>query len=146
MATESVTDLTFRDEQFDIVIFKSVLGGLNNFSHQKLAIEEIYRVLKPHGILLFAENLESTQFHKALRRRINKFSWRYLNYDEIANLFEKFHNVNTKTIGFVSLFFQKMFLSRFIGNLDKYISHLIPEKMRYMIYGVATKHESRYLP
>ena len=139
LATESVTELSYQDEMYDIVIFKSVLGGLQDFSKQKVAIEEIHRVLKPNGILLFAENLKSTKLHQSLRKFHNKFPWRYLNLTEFDSLLIIFSAVHTRTIGYISLFFQKFFFRIIIGFIDKYVSRCISKKRRYVIYGVATK-------
>jgi len=47
-------------EAFDVVLFKSVLGGIgrgNRKDRQCRAVAEMYRALKPGGELWFAENL-----------------------------------------------------------------------------------------
>ena len=47
----------YKDNTFDIVLFKSVIGALGTYEKQSLAFQEILRVLKPGGVVLFAENL-----------------------------------------------------------------------------------------
>ena len=54
-----VTDLPFACEQFDVVSFKSLLGAAGRYGgvdSQKRVLAEAHRVLKPNGVLLFAEN------------------------------------------------------------------------------------------
>ena len=74
--------------KFDIVIFKSVLGGIgrqNNRTDQAKAIKEIYKCLREGGELWFAENLVASPFHQVLRRRYVKWgnSWRYVTIQEM---------------------------------------------------------------
>lgn len=45
-------------EKFDLIVFKSVLGGVgrnNSIKNQKLMMSEIYKALKPSGEVWFAE-------------------------------------------------------------------------------------------
>lgn len=65
----------------DVIVFKSVIGALGNKEDQKKALNEIYRVLKPGGIFLFAENMEGSFVHKFLRKRFVSWGerWCYIN-------------------------------------------------------------------
>ncbi len=65
------TNLPFADRRFDVVAFKSILGTIGRNDQRDStgkAISEIYRVLKPGGILLFAENLTGTALHRLLSK------------------------------------------------------------------------------
>ena len=59
--------LTFKDEMFDVVYGGAILHHLD----VKKSISEIYRVLKPNGIILFTEPLNMNPFYK-LYRYFNK--------------------------------------------------------------------------
>ena len=65
-------DIPYEDH-FDVVLFKSVLGGIGNSddrSAQARAIREIWKCLKPGGELFFAENLAASPLHRFFRRRV----------------------------------------------------------------------------
>ena len=58
--------IPFQNE-FDIVVFKSILGSICRNGNDKLkkeVIDGIYTSLKPGGKLLFAENLNSSFLHQ----------------------------------------------------------------------------------
>jgi len=58
--------IDYPDNTFDIVAFKSVMGSVGankNFDNINKAFDEIYRVLKSDGILLFCENLRGGFLH-----------------------------------------------------------------------------------
>lgn len=59
-----LTAIPHADASFDVVIFKSVIGALCNKEKQRSAIQEMHRVLKPGGVLLFAEILRGTVLHR----------------------------------------------------------------------------------
>lgn len=70
-ASADATRLPFDDCRFDVVAFKSILGTIGRngqIEQQAKAISEIHRVLKPGGILLFAENLAGTALHRFFRK------------------------------------------------------------------------------
>jgi SAM-dependent methyltransferase len=51
------------ENEFDVVIFKSILGGIdrdnkNYKESHKMILKQIHKALKPGGYLLFAENLK----------------------------------------------------------------------------------------
>ena len=59
------------DGQFDVVTFKSVFGGIgrhDSYDHQGQCVDSIYRVLRPKGCVVFAENMRATWWHMALRK------------------------------------------------------------------------------
>lgn len=70
-AVNAVTIPEEFDGQFDVVTFKSVIGGIgynNNYQAQKQCIESIYRVLKENGVCIFADNMRGSIMHRVLRR------------------------------------------------------------------------------
>lgn len=96
---------------FDVIMFKSVLGGIvynsgkeqlekasNDVFREELqrkAIKEIYKALKPGGEFFFAENLVGSQIHMFLRNKFRKstLGWRYLTIEEIedfSSIFSQF--------------------------------------------------------
>jgi len=131
----------YNDNTFDVVIFKSVIGALGTFENQSISFQEINRVLKPKGVLLFAENLECTIFHAYLRRIFNpwKSYWRYPKLNEINLFLKDFTFIEIKTTGFFACFSSFKFINIFLGYLDFVIDKILPKKNRYIVYGAAIK-------
>jgi SAM-dependent methyltransferase len=134
-----------RAEAFDIVVFKSVLGGIGGvggLEAQAQAIRSIHESLRPGGQLLFAENLTASPLHVGLRRRFVRWSehWRYLDAAEVDPLLDPFYSVRSTTFGFVAAFGrnerQRSALARLdVAGLDR----AVPRSWRYIVAGVATK-------
>ena len=60
------------ENHFDLVMFKSILGGVSrsgNDQRKQEAIHQIHRSLKKGGHLLFAENLYASSLHRYLRKK-----------------------------------------------------------------------------
>lgn len=132
------------ENTFDIVVFKSILGGISGNGNNHLrtkTVEEIYKCLKPGGILLFAENLEASFLHKAIRKRFVKWGgrWNYLKYTDIDELFDSFETVKYETVGFFGTFGRTERQRRFLGNMDQVLRFMIPGSKRYIVYGIAVK-------
>ncbi len=132
------------ENYFDIVIFKSILGGIarNNANVLKeKTINEIYKALKKDGVLLFAENTESSFVHKFLRKNFIKWGseWNYLKVDEIKTLFSSFKSVQYITIGFLAAFGRNEAQRKFLGKLDRVFEKLVPKRKRYILIGIAKK-------
>lgn len=140
-AEQNCLKLTYHDNLFDIVIFKSVIGAVGSQELQQQAINEMWRVLKPGGILCFAENLKSTFLHQLLRRLINPWSryWYYPSIEEFNNYLNNFDKVNFKTVGFISLFVRNEKLKFVSVFIDKICQVIIPNSWNYVIYGTAIK-------
>ena len=89
-------------DYFDIILFKSVLGGLRSHDKQKLAFEQIYKALKLDGKLIFCENMKSTFLHQYFRSRKPWGNyWRYPSFNELINMSKQFRIINYDTYGLI---------------------------------------------
>lgn len=132
------------DSQFDVVAFKSILGGIESDKYvdvPKQVIQEIYDSLKPGGTLLFAENLASSYFHQFMRRYFVKWGkrWNYLKWREVDALFSAFSSVEYTTIGFFGAFGRSEKQRVILGKLDRFLHPVLPKKLRYIVVGIAKK-------
>jgi len=132
--------LTYADKSFDVVILKSVLGALGTKERQQQAIDEFYRVLKPGGVLLFAENTAGTKFHMAVRKKFAGWSsyWRYPHPKTDMDLFDKFAKKDCKMIGFWG-FVGKGALELPMRLADILSRPFVPKHWRYILVGVFQK-------
>ena len=129
------------ENYFDLVIFKSILGGISSDENQKKAstVNEIYKALKPGGILLFAENLESTLLHRIFRKGYGTKNWNYLRMNEIDDLFSSFSSLDYTTEGFFGCFGRNEKQRNILGKIDALLASVIPMKSKYIVIGVAVK-------
>ncbi len=138
------TDIPYTEE-FDVVVFKSVLGGIGTVGGreaQAKAVREMQRALKPGGELLFAENLVASPIHAALRRRYVRWGsrWLYVTVDEMREYLSDFADVRLRTIGSAGVFGQTETQREWLGLGDRVLfERLTPSKWRYIVAGVATK-------
>jgi len=128
---------------FDIVSFKSVLGGIgvNNIELMKKTIDSIYISLKPGGKLLFSKNTKATFVHMWSRNLFlkRKDSWSYLDIKKVDELFNSFKNVNYITVGFLGTFGRNERQREILSKIDNIIAPIIPKIWRYIVIGVAEK-------
>ncbi|MGB5105809.1 MAG: class I SAM-dependent methyltransferase [Candidatus Zixiibacteriota bacterium] len=139
----NATALQFENSRFDVVAFKSILGTIGRENHpelQQAAIREIYRVLKPGGVLLFAENLRGTGFHRFFRK-FTKWGryWRYVSVEEIRQFHREFSSFNYGTFGFAGSFGRNESQRRALHYLDRLIDPILRDRHKYIIYGCARK-------
>lgn len=131
-------------EQFDIVLFKSVLGDIGRGGRRELqdkALREIYKSLKPGGELWFAENLTGSALHRLARKFIRRGSlWRYVSIEEIGQLLSPFRRHALRTTGFLAVFGRSGLPRNALGALDRvFFNHVVPERWRYVAMGMAKK-------
>lgn len=132
-------------ERFDIVLFKSILGGIgrnDRLDRQQAAIDQILHCLKPGGALLFAENMRGSSLHQLMRRTFVRWgrSWRYVSLDDVKGLLSGFATVTTGTCGFLAAFGLTERMRGILAWIDSHlIERLMPPRLRYVVYGVARK-------
>ena len=133
--TVDCLNIPYEDNTFDIVIFKSVIGALGSEYGQKIAFCELHRVLKPGGVLLFAENLNSSFLHTYLRRKYSPWNsyWRYLELNEIKLFLNKFNSVEMNTTGFFANLISNKSGKKFASYVDYFIEKMLPKKVRYIV-------------
>lgn len=132
------------ENHFDVVAFKSIMGAISvkGKDHlKKHTLDEIHKSLKDKGVLLFAENLEASSFHKYFRTKFVRwgYKWNYMKYDEIDDIFSSYSKVKFVTIGFFGVFGRSEKQRQWLGRLDHLLEIFIPRSKRYIIYGIAWK-------
>ncbi|WBW96364.1 class I SAM-dependent methyltransferase [Oceanirhabdus sp. W0125-5] len=135
------TDISYPDNYFDIVSFKSVIGGIgydDNYDNMDKTFKEIYRILKPDGILFFAENTKASIIHQFLRKNFVKWGskWHYMSIDELNSYINIYKESVVKTYGFFNCFYKN---SKIINVLDTLFNKIIKDNHKYMAYGHAIK-------
>lgn len=135
------TALPFPDGCFEVVIFKSVIGALSTKEKQTTALREMHRVLKPGGVLLFAENLRGTALHRWLRKRFVSWDsyWRYLDPIRDRDLFAPFARVDDATTGLLANLGRSEAQRDLLARLDGLIMPIVPISSRTIWYGAAIK-------
>lgn len=139
--TADLTSLPFPDGCFDIVACKSVLVMLRSVENQKKALQNIHRVLKPGGYLLFAENLKSTPFHNFLRNKFQPWAHYtlYMDYAEKDNFFSIFSERKFSTRGFLGNLIPNQQVRILLGKIDTLINPVIPDPLKYILFGACKK-------
>lgn len=138
------TNLGFEDT-FDLVVFKSILGGIGRHggaAAQRRAIAEMYKALRPGGVLLFAENLVGSPIHTFLRRRFVRWgaTWRYVTTTELAQFLQSFSGVELLTTGVMAALGRSERQRELLARIDRAgLNTVVPARWRYIAYGIARK-------
>jgi SAM-dependent methyltransferase len=133
------------ENHFDIVIFKSILGGIGrneNFNLTGIVLEEIYKSLKPGGVLLFAENLIGSPMHQYFRKKLAQWAgyWNYLRLEDVEKFLTKFESVHYRTAGFLGAFGRTERQRRLLGWIDTIlVERIVMKRMKYIVFGTAVK-------
>lgn len=132
------------DASFDVVIFKSMIGALGSKERQQQAIREMHRVLKPGGVLLFAENLSGTAVHRWLRKRFVAWDayWRYLDVRRDRDLFAPFVRMDDRTTGLLANLGRTERQRDLLARIDGLMAPLVPSNWRTIWFGAAFKDRS----
>lgn len=138
------TSLPLKAETVSVVGMKSVLGSIgrdNNLAKARQAVSEAHRILKPGGLLLFAENLTASFLHMALRKKFVPWAehYHYFSLTQLDDLFRQFSHFNYATRGFMALMGRNETQRRILACVDRIIHPLTPRKWRYVAYGFARK-------
>ena len=131
-------------EKYDLIVSKSVLGGLGGFGKpEKIseALNRISKALKPGGYFLFAENLVSSPIHQYLRKKTQRWwaEWHYLKVEEMEQLCSIFSEHQLFTTGFFATLGRNEQQRKALGKLDDMIQPFIPRSWNYLGYGWARK-------
>jgi SAM-dependent methyltransferase len=130
---------------YDIVIFKSVLGGIggaHGAGGQRAALENMHRALRPGGSLLFAENLIGSRLICALRKRFVQWGgrWRYVSTTELSAWLSPFENVEFRQFGTFALLGRTERQRHGLALADKTVlDRVTPKGWRYVVAGCARK-------
>jgi len=121
-------DIPYENE-FDFIVFKSVLGGASRGGNQKnkqLVMDQIYKALKPGGKLLFAENLTGSLLHQFFRKQFVKWGndWNYLHIPELKDLLKNFSSSSYKTAGFFGAIGRNERQRQLLGKVDRFAEKL----------------------
>lgn len=129
-------------EEFDIVVFKSVIGAIDTKEAQAKAVGEMHKALKKGGELFFAENLVASPMHMFLRRKMISWgeTWRYVTIEEMNEFLAPFSERKLRTIGFAGTFGRSEAQRNLLALGDRLIfERIVPESWKYIIAGVARK-------
>lgn len=134
---------------YDVVIAKSVIGGLKanrhqsrtrSFDVQKLAVNNIYTLLKPGGYFFSAENLLGGALFRYARKLKGKHKgWRHLDHRELHELYNQYPIVQIKTFGILPTFFSRRAYNYSMYLINKYILFFMPMRSRYIAFVTAQK-------
>lgn len=132
------------DQAFDVIIFKSILGGIargGQDEKKRQVMKQIHKALKPGGKLLFAENLAGSWLHRFTRKHFVKWGaeWNYLKYQDVQALLSDFNEIELRTHGFLGAFGRTEKQRGSLGKLDRVIAPLIPPAARYIVVGTCVK-------
>ncbi len=127
---------------FDIVIVKSVLGGVGksaDHADQRRAIATLAGLLEADGEVWVAENVAASRLHR-LGRRVNDWQhWSYLERNELEQLFERqFGQCSFLSSGLVATFGRTEGQRRLLARLDRVGEGFVPSDWRYLLSGVAS--------
>ena len=133
------------ENHFDIIVFKSILGGIgrnNNLEIQQRVIDQTFKALKKGGKLLFAENLIASPLHRELRKRFVNWgdSWRYVSLNEMKTFLKVFSSVDIKATGILATLGRNENQRNILSSVDKLLLNKIsPDSWKYISFGIAEK-------
>lgn len=145
VAPLDVTNLDGFDERgFDVIVIKSVLGSIASLGGAGAvgaAQQNLVRLVRPGGVVLFAENLRATPAHALLRRLLVPWSsrWHYFTYDELFELMGRGCEVQMGHAGIVGLLGRSERQRHWLARVDTMVERVLPGEWHYLGYGCATR-------
>jgi len=133
------------ENYFDIIIFKSILGGIGRNGYlelQQKVLDEIYKALKPGGKLLFAENLIASSLHQRMRKKYLNWGnyWRYVSITEMKSFLKAYSSFDMHTTGVLGSFGRTENQRKVLSTIDQIVLNKVcPDKWNYIAYGIAQK-------
>jgi 2-polyprenyl-3-methyl-5-hydroxy-6-metoxy-1,4-benzoquinol methylase len=132
--------------EYDVVVMKSVLGGVNRnenyFDTAKEIVERMYRALKPGGVLLIVENLKATIGHEYFRSKYSsgKNRWKYFSAYEFRELFSEYI-FDAMNFGVLACFGRSELQRNILGRIDSIVEKVTPQDIRYIGAAVVFKEQ-----
>ena len=132
---------------FDVIVFKSVLGGLGSADPAlpAAALDAIHTALRPGGLVLWAENLRGNWLHRGARAvayRIRRArTWQYLTLRRLrALLGARFADVDVHVGGVLAVLGANERARDRLARADQAVfDRIVPASWHYMAYGTARK-------
>lgn len=136
-------------EQYDVIIMKSVFGGLKDDYQnattrtsevRQKALKNIYDSLKPGGCLLSADNMKGSIMHRFFRKILNKNNgWYYFSITDISAFFKPFSSVKIDYSSIIPTIFTYPIFSRVLYFINQNVLHWLPRSSRYIAITTACK-------
>ncbi len=131
--------------EFDIIFFKSILGGIGRNGNDEIiatVFEQIYKALKPGGVLYYAENLRGCSILRKFRSRYSvafRNGWNYKDAKHLEELEdERFCVIKRGMFGCIACMGPNEPFRNVLGvfdailerlNIDRYIMSAVLKKM-----------------
>jgi len=138
-AGADVFQMPFPEASFDIVVCKSVVGGLKQvyadaatrtLASHTLAVRRIHELLKPGGCWLDAENMKAGWIHQWLRRCLKgeRIGWRHIDIGEWPILLAPFARFELTYFGVLPSNLPIHSLNRLAFLVNRCLSPLVPDR------------------
>lgn len=129
------------EDHFDIIIFKSILGGIGDEAVQQKVIRRIHHALKKGGRLFFAENLRGTLMHRTFRKLFAPWHhrWYYPTLPDMQTNLSLFSHTEIRTTGVTAVLGRSETQRNVLAFADKILRPVVPRRWNYIVYGIAVK-------
>jgi SAM-dependent methyltransferase len=133
------------EQEFDLVVFKSVLGRVGaggDFGRQRRAVARMHQALRPGGELWFAENASASGLHRMGRRHFGagRWQWRYISLDEVPVLLSSFEDKHWRTFGTSAAFGRSERQRAALARVDAAVlDRALPASWHYVVAAHARR-------